>query len=422
MAEQQLRVFVSHSHQDDAYCRIIVQALRDAGADVWYDEHNMGSGQLRDVILRELGSRPIFVLILSKDAIASRWVKREADWAEELIDRDPSRVFLPVTAAAIERTDFGTDNGWLAFYGYKRIEAPGFDAYEVREAANRLLRALALTPAGEAPVPVAPQPAESAADLVTRGSALNAQNKYAEALPLFERATQLAPDSFDAWFNLGYTFELLGRHADALQANERATTLDPNSNAASYNLANALHNLGRYEEALAEYERNFDASDTRDWNGKGNALRSLGRHEEALEAFDQALAINPNDTIGSYNKGLTLNDLKRYEEALDAYEQNFDANDIRDWDSKGNALRSLGRYDEALDAFDHALAIDPDDAIGWYSKGLALELMQRYQEALAAYERGFDPNDARDWNGKARCLRALGRVAEPRRPSDTPRR
>jgi hypothetical protein len=55
---QQLRVFVSPSSHDDAFWRTVVTALRDTGADVWYDEHNLGSGQLRGVILRELGSRP----------------------------------------------------------------------------------------------------------------------------------------------------------------------------------------------------------------------------------------------------------------------------------------------------------------------------------------------------------------------------
>ena len=43
-----LRIFVSHSHQDDAFARGLVAALRGAGSDVWYDEHNMaraGSGQ-----------------------------------------------------------------------------------------------------------------------------------------------------------------------------------------------------------------------------------------------------------------------------------------------------------------------------------------------------------------------------------------
>ena len=69
-----MRIFISHSHQDTAFCQALVRALRDAGADVWYDEHNLGSGELMSVIQRELGIRPIFIVILSKHALASKWV------------------------------------------------------------------------------------------------------------------------------------------------------------------------------------------------------------------------------------------------------------------------------------------------------------------------------------------------------------
>ena len=50
-----LPIFVSHSHEDGAFCQALVTALRGAGADVWYDEQNMGSGLLMSVIQSELG-------------------------------------------------------------------------------------------------------------------------------------------------------------------------------------------------------------------------------------------------------------------------------------------------------------------------------------------------------------------------------
>src|SRR5690348_7089834 len=69
-------IFVSHSHQDDDYCRAFVHELRAAGADVWYDEHNLTSGQLLTDIQRELHARRVFVPILSKAALhESTWVK-----------------------------------------------------------------------------------------------------------------------------------------------------------------------------------------------------------------------------------------------------------------------------------------------------------------------------------------------------------
>jgi tetratricopeptide (TPR) repeat protein len=349
MAEQ-LRVFVSHSHEDDAFCRTLVEALRDAGADVWYDEHNLGSGRLHDVLLRELGHRPIFVVILSKGAFASRWVKRETDWAEELADRDPSRLLLPVTAGQIARDDFGAENGWLAYYSYKRIEAPGFAPYLPDEAARRLLRTLGLTPRGEAPAPVAPQPTESVDDLLTRGKVLVAKKQYTEARPLFERASQLAPGSFDAWAMLGYLLGELGRWQELLTACDRALALD-GSNAPT-------------------------------WVNKGRAFGGLGRFQEELVALDRALALDPNLAMA--------------------------------WNNKGAALNGLKRSDEALVACDRALALDPNNATVWINKGVALGGMGRHQEAITAYERALtlDPTNGMVWKNKANRLRALGRTAE----------
>ena len=349
MAEQ-LRVFVSHSHEDDAFCRAVVQALREAGADIWYDEHNLGSGQLMSVIQRELGIRPIFVVILSKHAFASRWVKRETTWAYEMYDRDPSRLILPVTAGQIERDDFSPQNEWLFLHDFKRIEAPGYAPYPPEDAARRLARTLGLTPRGEAPTPVSPQPTESVDDLLARGKALIAQKKYTEALPLFERASQLTPGSFDAWANFGYILSELGLWQESLAACERALALDAN-NAPT-------------------------------WSNKGKTLRNLGRSEEALAAYDRALAIDP-----------TL---------------------VNAWVCRGTALWWLKRYQDALTAFDRALAIDPNDATVWYSKGTALISLKRYDEAMTALDRALalDPNYAATWKNKALSLRALGQTAE----------
>ena len=108
-----LRIFLSHSSQDKVIADAFVLSLRDAGADVWYDEQNLGAGHLMNEIQRELDRRPMFIVLLSKAAFASKWVKHETDWAFELTDRDPTRLMLPVTVEPIERSDFGGEAGWL---------------------------------------------------------------------------------------------------------------------------------------------------------------------------------------------------------------------------------------------------------------------------------------------------------------------
>ena len=70
------RVFVSHSHSDNEWCRTFMAALQAAGWDVWYDEKGLSAGdEWVATIQRELQAREIFLLILTPDSWASQWVQ-----------------------------------------------------------------------------------------------------------------------------------------------------------------------------------------------------------------------------------------------------------------------------------------------------------------------------------------------------------
>jgi tetratricopeptide (TPR) repeat protein len=341
----QMRIFVSHSHEDDNVCRALVTALRDAGADVWYDEQNLTSGRLGPTIERELRARPVFIVMLSPAALASQWVEDEARWAYNLMRRDPARIILPVLCETVIEDDI-----WLFLQDFKRIEAPGVTPFPKQERVQRTLRALALTPKGETPAPATPQSAESVGDLLTHGQALSAQQKPDEALPFFQRGVQLDPNSFDAWYHLGYTLGELGRYNEAVEMYDKALAIDPN--------------------------------DATIWGLKSDALSIEGRFAEGLVAAERTLALDPEEATN--------------------------------WMSKGMALTGLERYEEAISALERSLAIDPNEAPVWSLLADPLEALERYEEALSAYERSLalDPTPAYNWEGKARILRALGREAE----------
>jgi tetratricopeptide (TPR) repeat protein len=287
-AMAQMQVFVSHSHMNNGFCAELVQALRRAGADVWYDDESLQTGQLGPIIERELRARPVFIVVLSPAALASRRVEDETRWANDWMRRHPSRILLPVLAEPLP----DADDIWPFLQDFKRVEAPGITPFPQAEAVSRTLHALQLTLPGEAPLPTEPQPAESADDLIARGNALSAQGKQTEALPLFERAAQLDPSSFDAWVNVGCTLGELKRHEEALAAFERALALDPSNAAAWNNKGNALHDLTRYtryQEALVAYDRALAIGENAiRWNNKGAALRGLGRTREAEAAERRA--------------------------------------------------------------------------------------------------------------------------------------
>ena len=128
------------------------------------------------------------MVLLSKAAFASTWVRQECRWAFNLYNREPGRIILPVTVGEIEPADF---DAVLYLEDFKRVEAPGFSRTSGPRRRTRTLRALTLTPAGAAPRPAVPRPAESLDDLLTQGKALIGKKQYAEAIPFFERATRL---------------------------------------------------------------------------------------------------------------------------------------------------------------------------------------------------------------------------------------
>src|SRR5690348_5005800 len=115
----QMKVFVSHSHKNNAFCEELVKALKGAGADVWYDDESLHTGRLGPIIERELRERPVFIAVLSRAALASQWVEDETRWAYNRLRRDPTRILLPVLAETLP----DEDAIWLFLQEFKRIGA-----------------------------------------------------------------------------------------------------------------------------------------------------------------------------------------------------------------------------------------------------------------------------------------------------------
>ncbi len=82
------RIFISHSHHDNAFGQQLVADLRGLlGEDaVWYDASGglHGGDEWWDRIVAEITERTTFIVILSPEALASKWVPREMSIAYRL--------------------------------------------------------------------------------------------------------------------------------------------------------------------------------------------------------------------------------------------------------------------------------------------------------------------------------------------------
>jgi len=94
----------------------------------------------------------------------------------------------------------------------------------------------------------------------------------------------------------------------------------------------------------------------------GIVLQEQGKLEEAIEAYNKALAINPNYANAYNNMGAILQDQGKLEEAIEAYNKALAIKPdyAEAYNNMGNALKEQGKLEEAIEAYNRALSIKPD--------------------------------------------------------------
>jgi serine/threonine protein kinase/Flp pilus assembly protein TadD len=117
------------------------------------------------------------------------------------------------------------------------------------------------------------------------------QKRYAEAVKLLERASQLQPEDFQAPAFLGGSYAGLGMRAEATAARRRAIK-------------------------LIEQQLNLNPDDARAYNLGATTLAKLGNIPRAMEFAAKSLSIEPDDPLCLYNVACLYALTDKREEAL----------------------------------------------------------------------------------------------------------
>ena len=70
-------VFISHSSRDRDFVVRLARLLKDHKVDYWFSVHIAGAKQWHDEIGRALGRCDWFLIVLTPNAVRSKWVKHE---------------------------------------------------------------------------------------------------------------------------------------------------------------------------------------------------------------------------------------------------------------------------------------------------------------------------------------------------------
>lgn len=137
-----------------------------------------------------------------------------------------------------------------------------------------------------------------------------------------------------------------------------------------------------------------DATET-DWLNYGNQLWRLFYYQDAVEAFNQAIAINPDLAIAYYARGMALRDWGKYPEALASFEQATRKNDqfYEAWREKSRMLAFFLHQDsEALASINQAIKLNQNDFVLYLLQGDILMRLKRYSDAVEAYNQAIRLN------------------------------
>jgi Tfp pilus assembly protein PilF len=177
-------------------------------------------------------------------------------------------------------------------------------------------------------------------------SAVEAYNRGVEAesvedsVRFYRQAVELAPQFFEAWFNLGIVYSRKGTLDKAAHAYTRAERLQPGAVAVQRNLGRVFYRQGRMEEALVHFlkARSLAPADATSYNDVGETQRRLGRYNEAEASFIEALRLDPAYAKARYNLALACAAKNRYAEAA-AHLKDYlrlapaapDAEEVHEW-------------------------------------------------------------------------------------------
>lgn len=132
-------------------------------------------------------------------------------------------------------------------------------------------------------------------------------------------------------------------------------------------------------------------SEADQWKAKGNALYKEKKFEEALEAYDKAIALNPNDITYLNNKAAVYLEMKKYDECLSECQK---ALDMR-YEVRADFERVAKVYNRM--AMCYRRQQNYTKAIEMYEKSLLEDNNRHTRAALADVKRLKEKKDIEDY-------------------------
>lgn len=148
----------------------------------------------------------------------------------------------------------------------------------------------------------------------------------------------------------------------------------PDTAQAHYGRGTTYNDLGDYAHALEDFNKAFEIEPRSAvvLNNRGIAYRHLQQLDQAIADFDAAIRLDPKYAAAYSNRGLAYMDAEDPGRALQDFTDalQLDSNQAAIYINRGNAYDELGQADKALNDYAAAIRIDPDEPNAYRQRAL----------------------------------------------------
>jgi serine/threonine protein kinase/Flp pilus assembly protein TadD len=233
-------------------------------------------------------------------------------------------------------------------------------------------------------------PLVTARDYYLQAHAYAHAKEFRKALPLFDRATQMNPRDFMAWFVKGNCHDFLEQYASAEAAYSVCVSIRPEVEGAWLNRGYARLMQQSFQPALLDFDQvlNLEPGCADAYINRALARQGLGDYSKAIEDFTRVLELEPARTQVYFMRAVAR---EHVGDRAGARKDRREGMRLEPEDEAGWIARGLARQESdaagALHDFDAALAINPMSARALQNKAHVLgECLGKNREAIAVLD------------------------------------